>query len=189
MAAFLWLCAFLPFIAEPPPSDVATSTPVASTAEPVPPHTNPVPPETQLFARGTRAVSILPSYGGEKAGANEGIGTVSLSYSTYLADNFAIHADLVGYRLFDRSDSDAIGIDLGTRYHFMTYRSASLFAGVAGGLFEGNGRFPDEGTHFNWTYQADLGATFEVWRGFHFVGGARFKHVSNGFIKDRKSVV
>ncbi|MGE3164026.1 MAG: acyloxyacyl hydrolase [Planctomycetota bacterium] len=144
----------------------------------------PAPPE-RLFPRGTRAFSLMPSYGGEKGGSNEAIGTLAFQYGEYLLDDLALHVDLVGYELYDRRDSYAIGLDLGARYHFITLERTSLFAGLAGGLFEGTGRFPDEGTHFNWTYQTDLGLTFELSRGFHLIGGARFKHVSNGFIKGR----
>lgn len=119
----------------------------------------------------------------------DGVGPATLSANYYFDTRHAAQIDLVGYDFEndnDREDAIGIGLNLGLRYHFFEYERLTLFVDGAAGLFQADHAFPEGGTHFNFTEQVGLGATFRLNENAHLIAGARFVHISNAAIQGRE---
>lgn len=137
--------------------------------------------DDELFDKGTWALQLTGSYYTTVAG-NEvtlAYGTVNLGY--YYADTWAIDLHVSGYALAEDGEAEGVAASLGLnlRKHFWIRDPWSIYIDGGTGMFRADGKFPEGGTHTNFTLQAGLGATYRLNETLHLVGGARWFHISN----------
>ena len=145
----------------------------------------PVAARPSMFLKGTRTFELHGGYYDDVFASDEkhGIGTVAAGY--YFADRHCFRIELTGWDLDAKDgnrDTTAFGGNLGLRFHFLEYRRLSLFAEGCLGFYYADRKFPPGGTHFNYTTQGGLGATFRVDDNVHLYGAARYVHASNARI-------
>jgi len=107
--------------------------------------------------------------------------------SYYVADYFALRAELLGVGVHQGSDDAAgVGFSLLARWHFYHRDRLTLFFEGGAGLLQSDVSVPDgdpaqeeDGTHFNFTPQASVGATYRLKDNLHLIGAARYLHISN----------
>ncbi len=107
--------------------------------------------------------------------------------SYYVVDHFALRAELFGLGAHQSTDDAAgFGFSLLARWHFFHQDRLTLFLEGGAGLIQTDVSVPDgdpaaqeDGTHFNFTPQASLGATWRLEENLHLIGAARYIHVSN----------
>jgi hypothetical protein len=141
-------------------------------------------PDT-TFVEGTRAFTLTGGYQFERTGEDIYLANTTLSYDHYVYDNVAIGLQGVAYYGYEEEPAIGAGFNLMARWHFLNYGKWSMYGDIVGGLFQLDADFPDEGTHFNFTYQAGVGMTLGLTDHLHLIGGVKFVHVSNGFIEGR----
>jgi hypothetical protein len=144
-------------------------------------------PETAArdFAKGARTFSLHTNYQYERTGDDQYLAQVSAGWGNYLADNFAVEPQAVGYFGHDEEDSVGIGFNLVTRYHFINVGRFSLYGDILGGMFIMSNDFPTTGTCFNFTYGGGPGISYRLAEKLYLDAGARFQHVSNAMINGR----
>ena len=166
----------------PDPRELASHPPLqVSSAE-----TEAVPPEVRKGERaGTWECSLRATYTNERAGKNEGIGTITPAAGWYATEWLQFRGELPFYYTNDRPDGFGIGTNVGLRAITPYYGRFALFGEVHSGMFVADERFPDEGTHFNFTYHGGVGAQVRIIEEISLEVGGRFQHVSNFFIEGR----
>jgi len=115
-------------------------------------------------------------------------GGVGLSY--YIKNNLAIRAEAIGLGVEQNGDDTAAGgLTLLARWHFYRQPRWSLFVEGGAGFLISDASIPDglsareeNGTHFNFTPQVGLGATYHLADNMHLIGGFRYIHISNADI-------
>jgi len=138
------------------------------------------------FREGTWAVEVDASYIHPIRFSDDKFYEGSFLASYYFGDDVSIGAELQGYYV-DQPGDDALILGGGPllRWHFYEAERFSLFADVGIGASIADHTVPAGGTHFNWTGKGGAGATVELRKGLHLVGGARFFHISNGNLHGR----
>ena len=138
------------------------------------------------FRKGTWAVEVDASYISPIRFSNDKFYEASFLGSYYFGDDVSIGAEIQGYYV-DQPDSDALIIGAGPylRWHFYEAEKFSLFVDVGIGASYADHDVPAGGTQFNWTGKGGVGATVELRKNTHLVGGARFFHISNGNLHGR----
>lgn len=137
------------------------------------------------FVEGTHAFTLTGGYQFERTGEAENLTNITGSYDTYVKDNLAYGLQGVAYYAYAEEPAGGAGFNLMGRWHFLNYGKWSMYGDIAGGIFYLNQDFPDNGTHFNFTYQAGVGMTLGLFDNVSLIGGVKFVHVSNGFIEGR----
>ncbi len=103
----------------------------------------------------------------------------------YLWDNLAFNVEGVGTfvdfgkQAGNPGDAWGAGLDLLFRWHFLQGQNWTVYADAGAGFREFNRQFPTNGTHFDFTPQAGLGATVHLASYLDLMGGARYFHLSN----------
>ncbi|MEM1423212.1 MAG: acyloxyacyl hydrolase [Planctomycetota bacterium] len=124
------------------------------------------------------------SFGATLEGAFSSDGTgfgprASIHY--FVADGFEINGSLTVWgHVQDGTDAVSLNPSLGFRYHFVRRETHTLYADLGVGLLLSNEDVPDDGTRFNFTPRAGLGATFPIGDGATRLDvGVRWHHISN----------
>ena len=105
-------------------------------------------------------------------------GHVGIGY--YLFDRLSVNADLPVYWVNQSGPKTAAaGFDLLARWHFVEQGRLSLYLDGGAGLLVSDHDVPRGGTHFNFTPQIGLGATWLLDEHMFLIGGARLWHLSN----------
>jgi hypothetical protein len=138
------------------------------------------------FRKGTWAVEVDGSYITPIRFSDDTFYEGSVLASYYFGDDVSIGAEIQGY-FVDQPGDNALIFGGGPllRWHFYEAERFSLFADVGIGASIADHTVPAGGTHFNWTGKGGVGATIELRRGVHLVGGGRFFHISNGNLHGR----
>jgi len=142
-------------------------------------------PEAHNFAAGTKAFTLATEYVRERRDSDIYLANVSAGYGYYFWDNIAFEIHGVGYYAYDDAPAIGGGASILARWHFLNIGRFSLYGDVLGGIMQLDGNFPNGGTHFNFTYQGGPGMAIQLRDSLFLIGGARFEHVSNGFIDGR----
>ncbi len=139
------------------------------------------------FAQGSW---VFQTYGSAALGDTAGelyTGHVGVGYHFF--DDVSVNVDLaLGYMdIADRGGSSGGesvfgGVDVLFRGHFWRGRGWSLYAEGGGGLMQSNESYPAHGTHFNFRTHIGMGATVQLADNLLLMGGARWLHVSNGYL-------
>ncbi|MEX0777300.1 MAG: acyloxyacyl hydrolase [Phycisphaeraceae bacterium] len=117
-------------------------------------------------------------------------GGVGVNY--YALHGIAIRGEFVGLGVDQQPGSDAAGggFNLLGRWHFFQQRRFSLFFEGGAGIFQADVSVPDgprasrlDGTHFNFTLHAGVGATCQLMSNVHLVAAFRYMHLSNAAIE------
>ena len=138
------------------------------------------------FRKGTWAVEVDASYISPIRFSNDKFYEASFLGSYYFGDDVSIGLEIQGYYV-DQPEDDALILGGGPylRWHFYVAERFSLFVDVGIGASYADHDVPAGGTHFNWTGKGGVGATVELRKNTHLVGGARFFHISNGNLHGR----
>jgi len=134
------------------------------------------------FAKGSW---VTPAYFSATVGDNDHLYEAHAGVGYFFMDNLALNAEVVGsyanYNSYPNDPANAwgAGLDLLFRWHFIKGTNWSLYADGGGGLREFSRAFPTGGTHFNFTPQIGLGATYKLADNLQLMGGARYFHLSN----------
>ena len=114
----------------------------------------------------------------------EYIGGVGFSY--FLEDNLSLDFEF-NAAYFDQEVGDSeIGanFNLLLRWHFLPRDSWSLYIDGGAGMLLTTDDVPDDGSSFNFTPQAGLGASFDIGNNNRLMVGARWHHISNANLYD-----
>jgi hypothetical protein len=136
------------------------------------------------FPRGTRDVAVYGSYGNPTFGDDERYYSVGGSAGYYFADNWSVNLTLVGHQI--NSSSGATGVagetNLQARWHFLRFDRWTVFVDGGCGFIYSDHELPADGhgTHWNFTPQVGLGATYQLQPDLFLLGGVREFHASNG---------
>jgi opacity protein-like surface antigen len=136
-----------------------------------------------FFPRGTTDLSLYASYATPTLGDDERYYSLTGSAGYYLFDDFSINLGIVGHRI--NSSSGATGwageTNAMLRWHFLTIDRWTIFAEAGCGFLYSDHELPadGDGTHWNFTPQGGLGATYLVQDNFFIIGGVRYFHASN----------
>ena len=140
------------------------------------------------FDKGARTLQLSGGYYVDVKESDEEAAHASVAGGYYLFNNFSANLSLDGYAL-DTEFQDTFaggGITLLFRYHFLEIGDRfTLYLDGGAGVIYSDKEIPDFGTHFNFTPQASVGATFRIDDNVHLYGGARYFHVSNAAIQGR----
>lgn len=107
----------------------------------------------------------------------------------YFLDGLAINLEATGYyvNIHTRSgqpggDTGAGGLDALFRWHFLRDKNEgrwSIYADAGAGILQAGESIPANGSNFNFTPQAGVGATIKLCDQAHLMGGVRWFHISN----------
>ena len=138
---------------------------------------------TPLFgAADTWRFTIQGAFAGDVKGDDNYLGLAGVGASYFLVDNLSINFELNGmYVDQGGQDDSAIGLNFNLlfRWHFLARENWSLYIDGGAGMLYTSSDVPDNGSGFNFTPQAGLGASFALDRGARLLLGARWHHISN----------
>ena len=136
------------------------------------------------FPHGTRDVAVYGSYGNPTFGDDERYYSVGGTAGYYFADNLSVNLALVGHRIDSSSGATGIAAEanLQLRWHFITIDRWTIFLDGGCGMIYSDHQLPKDGggTHWDFTPQIGLGATYELKEDLYLLGGVREFHASNG---------
>ena len=115
---------------------------------------------------------------------HEKIASGAIGVGYYPVDRFALslRTPVYHFRQFT-GDAEVYSLDLSLRYHFLEAGRFTLFGDLIGGICESDKQVPPGGTHFNFTLQGGLGATYRVADHLHLIAGLRIFHLSNAAVQ------
>jgi len=142
------------------------------------------------FSKGVWEFHFTGGYYNDISPSDETIVHGAAGFGYYFADRLAVNVQLAGFALDpnDPGESNHVpggGFDLLLRWHVLEYGRVTLFAEGGIGLIYSDKSIPQFGTHFNFTPQAALGATFRVYDNVHLIGAAKYFHLSNAAMQGR----
>ena len=105
---------------------------------------------------------------------------IALGLKWFLVDDFAF-APALNLWGFSQEGENAFGggLDLMFEWHFLSRETWSMYVDFGCGLLGTNEPVPFNGSQFNFTPQAGLGATFDVGQDRRWILGVRWHHISN----------
>ena len=132
------------------------------------------------FPRGTRVADAYGSYVGSFTGERARIGGGTIGAGYYFLDNVGLNLELSGFHNSQHGpDANITDLEVLLRNHVFHSGRFSLFLDVGLGISYADNKTPYYGTYLNYTPQAGVGATFQLWDNVHLLGGARWWHLSN----------
>ncbi len=124
--------------------------------------------------------------GGGGASLNKGDYSAAafVGASNFLAEDFELSLDLTVWYLGedDPAGDDAVAVNFNPkfRWHFINRERHTIFAEAGVGLLLATEEVPENGSEFNFTPQAGVGATFELSEGpERLIVGVNWRHISN----------
>ena len=103
-----------------------------------------------------------------------------------MIDHLALNVEVVGYYVDHSHNTGGGGVDLLPRWHFLARGNWSLYLDYGWGFIYTRDTLRDPGTHFNFTVQAGLGATYRATDRLHPMIGYRWFHISNARIRGKE---
>ncbi len=104
----------------------------------------------------------------------------SLGMQWFLVDDFAFAPSLTLWGFSQEGqDSYGGGIDLMFEWHFLSRDTWSLYVDFGCGMLGTTEPVPFDGSQFNFTPQAGLGATMDIGQNRRWLIGVRWFHISN----------
>jgi opacity protein-like surface antigen len=145
-------------------------------------HSRAQTPDT-FFPKGTRDFAAYPSYATPILGDNERYTSFTATAGYYFADDHSINLGLVTHGIDTTLGPDAVAAEANLlfRWHFATFDQFTLFidGGVGFIYADHNLPFEGDGTHWNFTPQWGVGATYHLRDNLHLIAGTRWFHASN----------
>jgi opacity protein-like surface antigen len=122
--------------------------------------------------------NIWGGYGNDFDDAQQGL--VAGGVSWFFVENLSLDLEL-GVMGVDQEENDVLGgnFNLLFRWHFLARENWSLYADLGAGILITSNDVPDNGSSFNFTPQAGVGASFEVAHNVRVMTGVRWHHISN----------
>jgi hypothetical protein len=105
----------------------------------------------------------------------------------FLLDSLAVHGD--GILTYVDMDDDAAGagLEFALRWHFVRREGWTAYLDGGLGVLYTSGRFPEDGTRFNFMESAGAGLSRRIATRLWLTGGARWLHISNANLGDGKN--
>src|SRR5882724_10046948 len=137
--------------------------------------TTPEPWYAEQFPRGTWTVQLDGAFVRARTNPRfEQFTGGHIGVGNYFRDRLSINADVPVYWVNQTGPSTAAGgFDLLARWHFFERDHLSLFLDGGAGLLVADRDVPRGGTHFNFTPQIGIGATWLLDEHTYLIGGAR----------------
>lgn len=110
-------------------------------------------------------------------------GNIGLGY--HVVDDFSLNIEAGGYFIDHARDTGGGGLDTLLRWHPLRGRGWSLYLDGGPGFIYTRHTLRDPGTHFNFTVQDGMGATYKLTGRLHFMAGMRWFHISNARIRGK----
>jgi hypothetical protein len=140
----------------------------------------------ETFREGTRTFEVEGAYIHPIRFSEDKFYNGNLALGYYFADDVSIGAEVSGYFVDQPTDDTAIlGGGVLLRWHFLQAERYTLFVDGGFGVSIAEAAVPEGGTHFNYTPKGGVGATLRLRDDLHFIGGARFFHLSNANLHGR----
>jgi len=139
------------------------------------------PTRKRFGEAGALRLNLLGSYADNFHDAEQFGGGVGMSY--FIVDDFSIDLELLGWG-FSQRGSDAAGgnLNLLFRWHFLRRGPFTLYGDAGAGILITTDDVPYDGSPFNFTPQAGVGASWEFGDDVHLLVGLRWHHISNARI-------
>ncbi|MEX0806915.1 MAG: acyloxyacyl hydrolase [Candidatus Binatia bacterium] len=103
----------------------------------------------------------------------------------HVANDLSLNLEGVGYLINQERNTGAIGLDLLPRWHYLRSERWSMYADGGGGVIYSGKRMGNSGTHFNFTLQGGVGATYDAGHQITPMAGIRWFHISNARIQGK----
>jgi hypothetical protein len=140
------------------------------------------------FREGTQAVEVDAGYIQPIRFSDDKFYEGSFLYSYYFSDAVSVGAELAGYYVDQpKEDTAILGAGVLLRWHFLQADRYTLFVDGGFAVSIAEEEVPEGGTHFNYTPKGGVGATLRLRDDLHFIGGARFFHLSNANLHGREN--
>lgn len=110
-------------------------------------------------------------------------GNIGLGH--YIIDDFSLNLQAAGYFVDHARDTGGGGVDMLFRWHPFYGRAWSLYMDGSPGFIYTRKTLRDPGTHFNFTVQGGMGATYKLTGRLHSMAGIRWFHISNARIRGK----
>jgi len=141
-----------------------------------PPSTTPA--RAKFGAEGMLTFNAFADYANDFS--SDSMAGVQLGISWFFVDDLSLDVQLEQYGFFQTGeDAYAIGPALLLRWHFLSYETWSLYADAGCGVIYASNPVPFDGSRFNFTPRAGIGASFAITESARLMAGVRWFHVSN----------
>jgi len=137
-------------------------------------------------AKGSWRWTIQGAYGQDLRDVDTDILLLGGGLTYFFIDGLSINAEFNGM-YFAQGEGDNAGgfnFNLLFRWHFIRKRTWSIYGDAGAGLLITVNDVPVDGSGFNFTPQAGLGATFAITEDIRLMAGVRWHHVSNAALYD-----
>jgi len=143
------------------------------------------------FAEGTRRIEPYAfALSNINDGSHANLFGAGVGVNYYIKDNVAVRGELFGTGVDQGGDNGGgAGFNLLGRWHFYERPRWRLFTEGGAGVLQTSVSLPDgsratddNGTNFNFSLHAGLGATYQIKQGTHLIGAFRYTHISNAGI-------
>ncbi|MFQ5853474.1 MAG: acyloxyacyl hydrolase [Candidatus Binatia bacterium] len=139
---------------------------------------------TDPFAAGNRTLVGYGSVSAGKSARKVYGGHLGVGY--YVVDDLSLNVEGVGYVIEQANDTGGSGVNLVGRWHYWRREEWSVYADGGVGLVYTRDTLRDPGTHFNFTLQGGMGATYDLANGLIPMSGLRWFHISNARIRGKE---
>lgn len=144
----------------------------------------PAPTPARRFGdAATWRFNVLGFYGDDFESGHFFGGAVSFTY--FMVKNFSVDFE-IGLAKFGQDGPDAWGgnFNILLRWHFLARDTWSLYVDGGVGFLRTNDDVPDNGSNYNFTPQAGIGASFDIGNDWRLMVGVRWHHISNADTAD-----
>lgn len=136
-----------------------------------------------LFPAGTWS---LYGYGAAAVGkTSRKVYTGNLGVGYHVIDDFSLNLQTAGYFIDHARNTGGGGLDMLFRWHPLHGRAWSLYMDGGPGFIYTRKTLRDPGTHFNFTVQGGMGATYKLTDRLRSMAGIRWFHISNARIRGK----
>lgn len=131
-------------------------------------------------AKGSTRWTIKGQYGLQVSDTGNSEASIGLGMQWFIVDDFAFAPEVNLWGFFQEGE-DAVGgsLDLMFQWHVLKGETWTIFGDFGCGLLGTNHSVPSDGSQFNFTPQAGVGATFDIGSDRRWVLGVKWHHISN----------
>jgi len=138
------------------------------------------PGDREFGEKGARRFHVHLAYGEDVDFDGQQFGIAGVGVSWFIEEDLSLDLEFNAFGT-DQTGNDAAGFNFNVllRWHFLARETWSIYLDGGAGMLITSSDVPEEGSSFNFTPQAGVGASFDVWARNRLLVGARWQHISN----------